>query len=85
MIRRETLFRPLVSALTAVGLCFTGKDDRGERMELVELPRTEHPFYFGAQVCYPLDLMRTRLTVQSGSYYRGIIHGTQRYTAEWPS
>jgi CTP synthase len=38
-----------VSALTAAGLCFTGKDDRGERMELVELPRTEHPFYFGAQ------------------------------------
>jgi solute carrier family 25 phosphate transporter 23/24/25/41 len=33
-------------------------------------------------VCYPLDLMRTRLTVQSSSYYRGIIHGIQRVIQE---
>ena len=38
-----------VSALSAAGLCFTGKDEKGERMEIIELPRVVHPFYFGAQ------------------------------------
>jgi hypothetical protein len=38
-----------VTALTAAGLVFTGKDDKGERMEIVELARATHPFYFGAQ------------------------------------
>ena len=31
------------------GLRFTGKDDKNERMEIVELPRVKHPFYFGVQ------------------------------------
>lgn len=31
------------------GLIFSGKDDKGERMEIIELPRSEHPFYFGVQ------------------------------------
>lgn len=39
----------LVSRLTAAGLLFTGVDDRGTRMEVIELPRDKHPFYFAAQ------------------------------------
>ena len=31
------------------GLIFTGKDERKERMEIAELPRSVHPFYFGTQ------------------------------------
>lgn len=32
--------------------------------------------------CYPLDLIRTRLVVQSSGYYRGIWHGLRRVCAE---
>eukprot|EP00501_MAST-03F_sp_TOSAG23-6_P000735 GSMAST32.ASY1.ANO1.763.1 assembled CDS len=39
----------LVDEIESGGLCFTGKDDRGVRMEIAELPRTIHPFYFGCQ------------------------------------
>lgn len=31
------------------GLHFTGKDELNERMEMTELPRAKHPFYFGVQ------------------------------------
>ena len=31
------------------GLIFSGRDDQGVRMEIAELPRSEHPFYFGTQ------------------------------------
>jgi CTP synthase len=31
------------------GLLFTGRDDQGERMEIAELSRAVHPFYFGTQ------------------------------------
>lgn len=31
------------------GLVFTGRDDQGVRMEIAELPRKKHPFYFGTQ------------------------------------
>jgi len=31
------------------GLVFSGRDDQGVRMEIAELPRSEHPFYFGTQ------------------------------------
>lgn len=31
------------------GLIFAGVDDRAQRMEIVELPRAEHPFYFACQ------------------------------------
>ena len=31
------------------GLIFTGRDDQGVRMEIAELARTQHPFYFGTQ------------------------------------
>jgi hypothetical protein len=33
-------------------------------------------------VCYPLELIRIRLTVQSSDYYRGILHGLQRVVRE---
>ena len=29
------------------GLVFTGRDEHGERMEIAELNRADHPFYFG--------------------------------------
>ena len=32
------------------GLIFSGRDDQGVRMEIAELPRSVHPFYFGTQV-----------------------------------
>lgn len=32
--------------------------------------------------CYPLDLVRTRLTVQSSDYYRGIMHCLSRIVQE---
>lgn len=38
-----------VESLTTAGLVFSGKDDKGERMEIVELPKDQHPFYFGTQ------------------------------------
>jgi len=31
------------------GLVFTGKDEKGERMEIIELPKSKHPFFFGCQ------------------------------------
>jgi len=39
----------LVPALQAQGLRFVGKDESGTRMEIVELPRSVHPFYVGTQ------------------------------------
>lgn len=38
-----------VSAIEAAGLVFSGKDEAGERMEVTELPRSVHPFFFGVQ------------------------------------
>ncbi|XP_065847848.1 uncharacterized protein [Euphorbia lathyris] len=37
----------MVSRLEDVGLSFTGKDETGQRMEIIELPN--HPYYIGAQ------------------------------------
>ena len=34
------------------GLTFSGKDEKGERMECIELSDTVHPFFFGCQ-CHP--------------------------------
>ena len=39
----------LVGAIEAAGLVFSGKDETGDRMEICELPRSEHPFFFGTQ------------------------------------
>merc|ERR1712152_25905 len=39
----------LVSKIEAKGLLFTGKDVKNERMEIIELPLSEHPFFFGCQ------------------------------------
>ena len=39
----------IVDKVQAAGLHFTGTCDRGQRMEIAELPRTVHPFYFAAQ------------------------------------
>jgi CTP synthase len=39
----------LVAELEGAGLNLVGRDETGTRMEVAELPRTEHPFYFGAQ------------------------------------
>lgn len=38
-----------VAALQAAGLHFVGTDDRQVRMEIVELDREAHPFFFAAQ------------------------------------
>ena len=38
-----------VAQLEAAGLFFTGRDDSGERMEIAEISRADHPFYFGVQ------------------------------------
>ena len=38
-----------VSKFEANGLSFSGKDDKKERMEIAEIDRSEHPFYFGTQ------------------------------------
>merc|ERR1719419_806376 len=38
-----------VKQLESAGLIFSGKDQKGERMEITELPDTAHPFYFGCQ------------------------------------
>ncbi|WCJ24435.1 CTP synthase family protein [Euphorbia peplus] len=37
----------MVSRLEDAGLSFTGKDETGQRMEIIELPN--HPYYIGAQ------------------------------------
>lgn len=37
----------LIERIEAAGLKFVGKDEKGERMEIVELP--DHPYYVGAQ------------------------------------
>lgn len=37
----------MVSSLEDAGLSFTGKDETGQRMEIVELPN--HPYYIGTQ------------------------------------
>ncbi|EEF35408.1 ctp synthase, putative [Ricinus communis] len=37
----------VVARLEDAGLSFTGKDETGQRMEIVELPN--HPYYIGAQ------------------------------------
>ena len=39
----------MVKQLEAAGLRFTGRDDTGIRMEIAELSRDIHPFYFGTQ------------------------------------
>jgi len=38
-----------VDQIEKAGLRFTGKDESNERMEIVELPRSQHPFYLGCQ------------------------------------
>jgi len=38
-----------VKELEEAGLNFTGKDTLGVRMEVTELPQSEHPFYWGCQ------------------------------------
>ena len=38
-----------VAELEAAGLVFSGKDETGERMEICELPRDQHPFFLGTQ------------------------------------
>lgn len=38
-----------VAAVEAAGLKFTGRGDQGVRMEIAELPKEVHPFYFGTQ------------------------------------
>ncbi|KAI5779691.1 CTP synthase [Geopyxis carbonaria] len=38
-----------VDRLTEAGLNFVGRDDLGERMEIVELKDSEHPWYVGVQ------------------------------------
>lgn len=44
----------MVPQLEAAGLMFVGKDETGERMEVVELQENPsgHPFYAAAQVGY---------------------------------
>jgi CTP synthase (UTP-ammonia lyase) len=44
----------MVPQLEAAGLMFVGKDETGERMEVVELQESPsgHPFYAAAQVCF---------------------------------
>mmetsp|Transcript_47679 Transcript_47679/g.79103 ORF Transcript_47679/g.79103 Transcript_47679/m.79103 type:complete len:696 (+) Transcript_47679:132-2219(+) len=39
----------LVSQIEQNGLRFTGKDEKNERMEIIELPVKQHPFFFGCQ------------------------------------
>ena len=38
-----------ITAIEAAGLRFTGRDEGGNRMEIAELPREEHPFYLAVQ------------------------------------
>ncbi|KAK9756216.1 hypothetical protein RND81_01G081600 [Saponaria officinalis] len=37
----------MIAQLESAGMSFTGKDESGERMEIIELP--DHPFFIGAQ------------------------------------
>lgn len=39
----------VVKELEEAGLRFVGKDDTGERMEIVELAVSDHPFFMGVQ------------------------------------
>eukprot|EP01083_Nonionella_stella_P086567 240595_1 len=39
----------LVRDIEKNGLRFTGKDEKNERMEIIELPVAQHPFFFGCQ------------------------------------
>ena len=39
----------LVSLLEARGMIFSGKDITGERMEIIELPKSTHPYFIGCQ------------------------------------
>eukprot|EP00633_Aureoumbra_lagunensis_P007702 CAMPEP_0197320566 /NCGR_PEP_ID=MMETSP0891-20130614/60747_1 /TAXON_ID=44058 ORGANISM="Aureoumbra lagunensis, Strain CCMP1510" /NCGR_SAMPLE_ID=MMETSP0891 /ASSEMBLY_ACC=CAM_ASM_000534 /LENGTH=564 /DNA_ID=CAMNT_0042812037 /DNA_START=206 /DNA_END=1900 /DNA_ORIENTATION=- len=39
----------LVPQLENAGLRFIGKDESGSRMEIIELPRSVHPYFFGVQ------------------------------------
>jgi CTP synthase len=39
----------MVPALEGKGLRFTGQDERGQRMEIVELPPSVHPFFLATQ------------------------------------
>ena len=38
-----------VDEIHNAGLKFVGRDETGERMEVAELPRSEHPYYVGCQ------------------------------------
>ena len=38
-----------VPQLEEAGLMFTGVDDKGQRMEIIELSREDHPFYLACQ------------------------------------
>jgi len=46
----------VVGPLEQAGLIFSGKDDKGERMEIVELPTSLHPFFFGTQCVSSYDV-----------------------------
>lgn len=39
----------VVDEVHNAGLKFVGRDESGERMEVAELPRSEHPYYVGCQ------------------------------------
>jgi Glutamine amidotransferase class-I len=39
----------MVTELEAAGLRFVGKDETGQRMEILELPKSQHPFFLGVQ------------------------------------
>lgn len=39
----------VVDEVHEAGLKFVGRDESGERMEVAELPRSQHPFYVGCQ------------------------------------
>jgi CTP synthase len=41
-----------IAEIERKGLIFTGKDEMRVRMEMAELPRSIHPFFFGTQ-CHP--------------------------------
>jgi len=38
-----------VPEIEAAGLHFVGRDETGQRMEISELPREQHPYYVGTQ------------------------------------
>ncbi len=39
----------MVADLEGAGLRFTGRDDKGARMEILELDQAVHPFYLATQ------------------------------------